>query len=272
MLKRTISGAIITAVMLIAVIFSYVPFVFNGFMGLITAVGMYEMLKAGGVAKHKVLTVCSVLFAGGFVFCSAFDGFRPWLTAATVLLIFAAFTYYLKNYGKISLGDLIFALAMTLIVAYFFSTLVLVRKGIQGLWHLILIFVLSWIPDTGAYLCGSAFGKHKLAPVISPKKTIEGAVGGLIICVGLTFLYAWLVGSYAEGVSVNYWAVALYAVPGTLISILGDLTASLVKRHYGIKDYGTLIPGHGGIMDRFDSIWFVAPFVWTMTGFVPVFF
>ena len=274
MLKRTISGAVITLIMLAAVALSDIPFVLNSVMALITAMGMYEMLKAGGIAKFKGLTAGLVIFAAGFVFCSnpAIPHFRGGLTLATFLLILGMFTYYLRQYKKITFQDLIFALTMTLVISYFFSAIVLVRAGIQGLWHLILIFVLAWIPDTGAYLFGSAFGKHKLAPVISPKKTIEGAVGGWILCIGLTFFYAWLAGELSESISViNYPIVLLYAGIGTLISILGDLTASLIKRHYNIKDYGTLIPGHGGIMDRFDSIWFVAPFVWLMTELFPLF-
>jgi len=273
MLIRTISGAIISLLMLAAVILSEIPFVLNSVMGIITAMGMYELLKAGGITKRKGLTSISVLFAGAFVFFSdpgLFPGFRNWLSLATFLLILAIFTYYLKRYQAVSFHELIFTLAMTLTVAYFFSAPVLVRSGSMGLWNLILIFVLAWIPDTGAYLCGSLFGKHKLAPVISPKKTVEGAVGGLIFNLAFTFLYVWLIGTFAS-VSVNYLVVLPYALLGTPIAMLGDLTASLIKRHYNVKDYGTLIPGHGGIMDRFDSIWFIAPFVYLLTGLLPIF-
>ena len=270
MLKRTISGAIITLIMLLAVIFSGVPFVLNSVMALITAIGMYEMLKACGVAKHKGLTAVSVLFAGAFVFCSeAFCGFRPWLTAATVLLVFAAFTYYLKNYGKITLNELIFALAMTLIIPYFFSTIVLVRAGVQGLWHLVLIFVLSWIPDTGAYLCGSAFGKHKLAPVVSPNKTMEGVLGGLIASVVGMLIYG-LIMQLAMDYRVNYALAILYGVAGSLAGVFGDLCFSIIKRQTGIKDYGNLIPGHGGILDRFDSMMTVAPLIEALLILLPL--
>lgn len=275
MLIRTISGAIITLVMLAAVALSHIPFVMNGIVAAITAMGMFEILKAGGITKRKGLTALSVLFASGFVFFSDpihFVAYRPWLTAATFLLILAILTYYLKKYRAITFPELIFTGAMTLIVSYFFSTLVLIRNSTQvGLWNLILVFVLAWIPDTGAYLCGSLFGKHKLAPVISPKKTVEGAVGGLIFNVILTYLYVWLMATFAS-VSVNYVTALFYALLGTPIAMLGDLTASLIKRYYNVKDYGTLIPGHGGIMDRFDSIWFVAPFVFLATDLFPIFY
>lgn len=273
MLIRTLSGAVITALMLAAVALSGIPFVLNSVMAVIAAVGMHEMLKAGGITKRKGLTTLSVLFTGGFVFFSNpefFPTFRSWLTVASFLLILVIFTYYLNRYREISFNELIFTLAMTITVAYFFSAIVLVRQTEMGLWNLILIFVLAWIPDTGAYLCGSLFGKHKLAPVISPKKTVEGAVGGMIFNVGFAYLYAWLIATFAS-VSVNYLAVLPYAILGTLIAMLGDLTASLIKRHYNVKDYGTLIPGHGGIMDRFDSIWFIAPFVYLAIEILPIF-
>ena len=94
-------------------------------------------------------------------------------------------------------------------------------------------------------------------------------LGGLIFCVGVAFLFVWLVS--LTGAEIRYWLVPLYAIPGALISILGDLTASLIKRYYKIKDYGNLIPGHGGIMDRFGSIWFVSPFVYLMISLFPIF-
>lgn len=272
MLIRTISGAVLAVLLAGAVLLSGVPFVLNGLMALIAGAGIYEILKASGIAKNKFLTGVCVFFSAGFVFCSDPDipDYRIWLTLAAFLLTVGAFAYYLKGYKTLSPAEMMFALAMTLIVSYFFSAAVLVREGQQGLWHLIVIFILSWIPDTGAYFCGSFFGKHKLAPVISPKKTVEGAAGGILVCVGVAYLYAWLVGRFA-GATVNYPVVAVYAVLGTAISVLGDLSASLIKRHYKIKDYGNLIPGHGGIMDRFDSVWFTSPFVWVMVSLCPIF-
>lgn len=273
MKTRFFSSAAIVILLILTVVFSGIPFVINAIMAAISAVGLYEVLKVSGIASRKGLTTCAVLFTGAFVLASnpMIPNHRTWLTLATFLLILGAFTYYLKGYRKITPNEMMFTIMMTCMMAYFFSAVALVRTAApHGFWNLILIFLLAWIPDTGAYLCGSAFGKHKLAPIISPKKTVEGAVGGIIACVGVAYLYAWLVGHFTQ-LSVNYWIVAAYALFGTAISILGDLTASLIKRHYNVKDYGNLIPGHGGIMDRFDSIWFVAPFVWLMINLCPIF-
>ena len=166
---------------------------------------------------------------------------------------------------------MLFFQMITLLIAYFFSAPVLIyRENETGVWGLVLIFLLAWIPDTGAYFCGSLFGKHKLAPVISPKKTVEGAVGGLIVCIGVTALYGWLLTRFAN-VTVAWLPLLICAAVGAIVSVLGDLTASLIKRHYGVKDYSNLIPGHGGIMDRFDSVWFTAPFLYLFTALFPVF-
>ena len=271
MKTRILSGICIFAFLVLMILTSGIPLVLNVIMAAVAAVAIYEVLKVGGLSGRKTLTVGAMIFAAAFVFCS--DPNFPWhrllLTLATFLLILLTFTYYLKEYKNTTLPDLAFGLMMTLLVAFFFSAVVLTRRTEQGFWNLAMIYLLAWVPDTGAYFSGALFGKHKLAPVISPKKTIEGAVGGLVVCVGISYLFAWLVS--LTGATVNYGIVLVYAVVGTLISILGDLTASLIKRHYNVKDYGNLIPGHGGIMDRFDSIWFVAPFVYLMIQLCPIF-
>ncbi len=271
MKTRVLSGVCIFAFLILLIITSGIPFILNSIMAAVAAAGIYELFKVGGLSSKKVLTAGAMAFGAVFVFFSdpVFPRYREGLTVAAFLLILLAFTYYLRGYGKTSLPELAFGLIMTLLAAYFFSAVVLTRRTDHGFWNLIMIFLLSWVPDTGAYFCGSLFGKHKLAPVISPKKTVEGAVGGMFVCVGISYLYAWLVS--LTGASVCYGAVVYYALLGTLISILGDLAASLIKRYYNVKDYGNLIPGHGGIMDRFDSIWFVAPFVYLMTQICPIF-
>ncbi len=275
---RVFSGLCVLAFLLILAFTSGIPFVLNVLMAAVAAMAIFEILKVAGLHKNRPVTWGAMVFAAAFVFCSdpTIPYYRPILTAATFLIILITFTYYLKGYQKVHMPNLAFALIMTLLVAYFFSAMVLVRrckgefwKFDAGFWNLALIFLLAWVPDTGAYFCGSLFGKHKLAPVISPKKTVEGAIGGLVICVGASFFFVWAASMHSA--NVDYRFVAIYAVLGTVISILGDLTASLIKRYFNTKDYGNLIPGHGGIMDRFDSIWFVAPFVYLMIQFLPIF-
>ena len=125
------------------------------------------------------------------------------------------------------------------------------------------------VADSGAYFIGRACGKHKLAPVISPKKTIEGAVGGVIVNIIAMILYTLLLNKCFDFTQVNYFYAAIYGVVGAVGSIVGDLTLSVIKRQVGIKDYGNLIPGHGGILDRFDSTMIVAPMVEILIMLIP---
>jgi len=132
----------------------------------------------------------------------------------------------------------------------------------------------AWFSDTGAYFTGRAFGKHKLCPEISPKKTVEGAIGGLLGgVIGMTVfklvadsmahtLTVYPPIEMAAGPQISWGAVFALGIIGSTISQIGDLSFSVIKREFGVKDYGNLLPGHGGILDRFDSVTFVAPFVW----------
>ena len=129
--------------------------------------------------------------------------------------------------------------------------------------------VLAFLPDSGAYFAGTYFGKHKLAPVISPKKTIEGAIGGVLTAVIGIFLYAAILDLFFP-FQIRYWAVLLYGLLGAGIDVFGDLMFSAIKRQAGIKDYGNLIPGHGGILDRFDSLLLVAPLTEALLDLIPL--
>ena len=144
------------------------------------------------------------------------------------------------------------------------SYIYMTRNLTQGIFLVWLIFSASWGCDTCAYAVGKLLGKHKLAPVLSPKKSIEGAVGGVAGAALIGFLYAW--GLQKAGVTAisddAIWAFPLISGVGAVLSQLGDLAASGIKRDHNIKDYGRLIPGHGGIMDRFDSVIVTAPLIY----------
>ncbi|MBQ7841067.1 MAG: phosphatidate cytidylyltransferase [Lachnospiraceae bacterium] len=134
--------------------------------------------------------------------------------------------------------------------------------GVYLVW---MIFISSWVCDTCAYFSGMALGKHKLAPILSPKKSVEGAIGGVIGSALVGGLFAWIF-LYPESQNPNaIWLVALIGGAGAIISQVGDLSASAIKRNHEIKDYGKLIPGHGGVMDRFDSVLFTAPVIYFLS-------
>jgi len=137
-----------------------------------------------------------------------------------------------------------------------------VIRQVYDLWLVWLIFIAAWGCDTGAYFVGRAIGKRKLAPVISPKKTVEGAIGGVVIAASLCVLYALILNHFEIWLfdSHYYLWFAAFGAFGAVLGQAGDLSASAVKRKVGIKDYGNIMPGHGGVLDRFDSIIFVAPY------------
>ena len=144
------------------------------------------------------------------------------------------------------------------------------RQGEYGLLYVVLGIAAAWISDVGAFCAGKLFGKHKLCPQVSPKKTVEGVVGGFF----LNLLFMLLVGVLAPVIygdaRVSFLSLVLLAAGGTAISILGDLSFSLVKRGCGIKDFGKVIPGHGGILDRFDGVIFTAPYTYFLLSVLPV--
>ena len=159
------------------------------------------------------------------------------------------------------LGAVLYYLAVLfgiVYVAVMLSFIYLTRELPGGKFHVWLIFLCSWGCDTCAYCVGMLIGKHKMAPVLSPKKSVEGAVGGVAGAALLGVIYA----AATQGPMLEY---AVICAIGALISMVGDLAASAIKRNQGIKDYGKLIPGHGGILDRFDSVIFTAPVIYFLS-------
>jgi phosphatidate cytidylyltransferase len=152
-------------------------------------------------------------------------------------------------------------------VAGLMSALLLIRQSL-GAYYVWLIFIAAWGCDTGAYFTGRAMGRHKLAPKLSPNKTVAGAVGGTITAAALCVLYAVIL--YGLGIWEDMGLIhfAVYGLIGAILAQVGDLTASAIKRSTDIKDFGRIIPGHGGILDRFDSILFVAPFALVFFTFI----
>jgi len=151
------------------------------------------------------------------------------------------------------------------LMSYLYQLRMLNNDGIFTFW---LIFICSWGCDTCAYLAGVTMGKHKMAPVLSPKKSVEGAIGGVIGAAIIGGLYGYIIEPYLDTINNAPLLFAIVCAMGGLISMVGDLCASAIKRNYEIKDYGTLIPGHGGIMDRFDSVIFTAPLIYFLIEFL----
>ena len=176
------------------------------------------------------------------------------------------FAMLVKNYGKVSLGSFATAMMLGMLIPLFFSSAVFIRDmhGVTlGGFYLLLALGAAWMSDTCAYFVGTIFGKHKLAPVVSPKKTIEGTVGGAVLCTGLMLLLG-VIYQQSLPVRVDFVLLALFTPILSLVGMLGDLSASVIKREYGVKDFGRIMPGHGGVLDRFDSVLFTLPAVYVI--------
>lgn len=164
--------------------------------------------------------------------------------------------------------------SMTLLIPTALETIISLRAlgETHGMFYAMIAIFSAWIADTGAYFAGSFWGKHKLCPEISPKKTIEGVIGGFALNILAMMLFGYLFHAiyYCYTVNISYITLLIIGIGSTIMSILGDLSFSLIKRSCHIKDFSQAIPGHGGILDRFDSVIFVAPFVYYLVYYMPI--
>lgn len=222
------------------------------------AIGAMELLKTTGLVKHTRLIAYAMLSAvvvciWGWLGCPAWLGFS-WLLIFFLLLA----AELLASHAQLPFQAIACTAFGGLVMPLLLSALLRIRCMEDGVFFVLMPLVLAFVADSGAYFAGRFFGRHKLAPIISPKKTIEGAVGGVVCTVVFVLLYG-LVLQLAFDFTVNYLAALVYGVLGSTVSIVGDLTYSVIKRQVGIKDYGNILPGHGGILDRFDSMIVVGP-------------
>ncbi len=257
MKTRIISGTVFTVVL--ALTFFLLPtYITAVTMAALVALASYELLYATGLVRSLRLNVYSAVMAVLLVVWSYFDkGYGPALIAA-VLYFVLLFSELLISSGKLPFAQIAYCLVSGILIPFMLSALLRIRVGADGQLLLLLPFIMAYCSDTGAYFIGVLFGKHKMCPNISPKKSWEGFVGG--ICVAILAMVAYgLVLDLALGRDVNYLLAVTYGLVGALGSVFGDLIMSVVKRQTGIKDYGKLIPGHGGILDRFDSVLITAP-------------
>ena len=259
-MKTRIISALVGTVILLAVLFCPWTGVFVLAVAAAAAIAVYELLRNTGTVKNTTLLVSSMAFAVAAVLLCADSTARAawWLMA--LLAAYGAFVMAMWRLCRatVTADSAAKALVFTLHATMGFGALSAIRVfPVFGLEYVLLALVIPWMNDTGAYFVGTFLGKHKMAPVISPKKSWEGFFGGWIISVGLTAVYALICHALSQPVSVVLFAI-LAAVLAPL-SVAGDLLASVVKRHCGIKDYGNIMPGHGGVMDRFDSVIIIAP-------------
>jgi len=258
---------------ILAVVFVFLDtLLLNTMVGLVSALAVLELLKAAGLARYLALTALSM--AGAMLLPFVRQLMRADYAIYFALLVFCLFiiVYSLilfKNRKTMDMGRMVIAFLCVLSVPVFFSCAVFIRDGYhlaQSTFYLLVALGAAWLSDSGAYFVGVFFGKHKLAPKISPKKTVEGFIGGVVTCtlclLLISFVYTKLLAAYGAFVRPDYLLLACLAPVFSVVGMLGDLLASAFKRKFGIKDFGNIMPGHGGILDRFDSVLLTVPAVY----------
>ncbi len=270
MSKRLISG-ITGAVFALMVLFfnqNYLMLL-NIITALISFLAMREVFSVMNISKFLMIVAPTLIFVTvlpifGYetVWHIAWYMYTLWMFSAMVIK------------PSIELKNIVMTYAMAMLISLSLNKMVELRDfgGEYGSFFVLLALAIAWMSDTGAYFCGKFFGKNKLCPEVSPKKTIEGFIGGIIVCIISMVIIAFIFNNFIfpQKHQINYVLVIILGLIGSPISALGDLCFSVIKRKCGVKDFGTLMPGHGGILDRFDSVIFVVPYVYLFLKFIPI--
>lgn len=254
---RLLSGIVLVAAALVLIITGGDVLLFSTL--LISYIGMFELYRIFHVEK-ELPGIVGYLAATVF-YCNLKWAFLPDLMVVVLGFLMALMFVYVFTYPKYKTEQMLAVFFGVFYVAVMLSYVYQTRMLTAGAYIVWLIFLCSWGCDTCAYCVGVLIGKHKMAPKLSPKKSIEGGIGGLAGAALLGALYALAINKWG-GASAGVGEYALICFVGGIISMIGDLAASAIKRNHEIKDYGKLIPGHGGILDRFDSVIFTAPVIY----------
>ncbi len=246
---------------------------YNVFIAVLSMAALYEILRAAGCTKSAGLPLLAFwlvldvsfprMFIAGFA-----TGEWDWVLVHAVVVCVAALTLLVRWHSKITVQQLGMTVMFGIAIPLFFNCGVFMRDihgARAGAFYLLMALGSAWWCDTGAYFTGRRFGRRKLAPNISPNKTVEGAIGGFVFAIVFNQLmalgFSFVMSLFGTPVSVNYLLLAVFTPVWAALGMLGDLSASVIKRQFGVKDYGDFMPGHGGIMDRFDSAMFTLPAV-----------
>ncbi len=267
-MKTRILTAVVLIPLLLLALFVFPLIVAAVLAGLMAAIGAYELLFGTKLVNHPRLTVYAMVMAFLVALWSHFGANDTWAMIGMLAFVSLLFAEMMANHIKITFEMLCMVLVAGVLVPYLLCSLVRIHAMRLGRYMIMAPIIMAFMSDSGAYFAGLAFGQHKLAPVISPKKTVEGMVGGIFAAMASMVLYA-LILQLVFQLKVNYMYALVYGLVGSLGAVFGDLCFSVIKRQTGIKDYGTLLPGHGGILDRFDSMIIVGPLAEILLVLIP---
>ena len=261
--KRVITGAVLIA-LIILILWINIPLVDTIFILLISLMGMYEYNKAFKSAGYNVVPIvgyisCFSILLMGLNIPTDITILISRIAIPSVLIV--TFIYSILSKLKITIIDVAITILSIVYIPFLFSFLKLILMMEHGRLFIWFVIMGAFACDTFAFLIGCKFGKNKLCPEVSPKKTIEGSIAG-ILGVVITYIIIYVIARFCLNIYLNIWIIMLMALVSGIIGQFGDLAASSIKRFCKIKDFGLIMPGHGGILDRCDSIMFVAPIVY----------
>ena len=237
--------------------------------GVLMAIGAYELLYSTGLVRHHRLVVYSMVMAFAVTMWSYFGAVHAYLLLLLLIFTTALFAEMMMDHVKVRVSMLGECFLGGFLVPFLLSAVIRILTWKIGRYFALIPFIIACVNDAGAYLVGVRYGRHKLAPVVSPNKSIEGMLGGMAAAVVSMLIYC-LVLQITEGFRINYFFALIYGLVGAAAGVFGDLCFSIIKRQTGIKDYGNLIPGHGGVLDRLDSLMTVAPLIEMLLLLLPV--
>ena len=274
MIKRILT-AVVAIPVVVLMLWLHNTIVTLAAMTLVCVLAVGEVLLATKYFSNKGIAAVCMIFVAIMPSFLCFDVLYPYVPVLAFVFLLVMFSIMLSDHETVKFQEVALMSFVSFLVPLSISTMVFLQEKFDfGVYYMVLVLLIAWISDAGAYFIGSAFGKHKMAPKISPKKSWEGFFGGLVtaiisvIVVG--FGYPWideLINGTAS-FTVNVPFLILLAIIGTILGVIGDFSASLLKRQCMVKDFGSILPGHGGIMDRFDSVLFVAPFFYLVFSFI----
>ena len=262
---RVQTGVILTVIGAIILSLSGYTYTLNAVAAVLSILGISELLRAVDQYSDFKMLALSLMST---IIC--FWDIPHYHTVLLITWILAVIVFFalMRHVSKLHFCSFLSILPCTLALPLFLRGMAVIRQRPHGLYILIVVTLGCVINDIAAYFVGKAIGSHKLAPVISPGKTWEGSIGGMVCSVIMLMILSWFY-AHCAGVRIRYGLLLLYLLLASLIGQFGDLSMSTIKRSVGIKDFGRILPGHGGILDRFDSLLFVIPFAvifFRMTG------
>ena len=268
MKTRIIAAAVLVPILfLVVLVFDKVVAALT--LGLLLAIGAYELLYRTKLVRHPRLVIYSCAMAFAVSMWSYMDAVRAYFLLILMVFFILLFAEMMMDHVKVHFEMLGMCVMAGVIIPYMLSSLIRILIMSIGRYVILIPFIVAFMSDAGAYFVGLKFGKHKLAPVVSPNKTIEGVLGGLAGAMVGMLVYT-IILDWPLKFDVNYGIALLYGLLGSAAGTFGDLCFSIIKRQTGIKDYGNIIPGHGGVLDRFDSMMMVGPLTEALLILLPL--